>query len=176
MTSRCRWVASMNTYAPWRIGFIGTAILAALIILASARSERVQSLADYITAICATSLRSPPREEVPYLSETIDAMTKMMVDMGIQPTGDVDHDFVEMMVPHHKGAINMAVAVLRYGRNARIKRLAQEIIVTQQQEIAAMRLAVGEPLPPSAASPSQIQSVHQTTSPTHSAALPNTEQ
>ena len=42
-----------------------------------------------------------------------------------------------------------AIAVLRYGRNAQIRRLAQEIIVTQQQEIAAMRLALGEPLPPS---------------------------
>jgi hypothetical protein len=48
----------------------------------------------------------------------------------------------------------MAVAVLRYGRNERIGRLAQEIIVTQQQEIAAMRLAVGEPLPSS--DPSQV--------------------
>jgi hypothetical protein len=49
----------------------------------------------------------------------------------------------------------MAQAVLRYGRNPQIKRLAQEIIVTQQQEIVVMRLAVGEPTPPSAASPTQ---------------------
>jgi uncharacterized protein (DUF305 family) len=59
------------------------------------------------------------------------------------------------MVPHHQGAIDMAIAVLRYGRNAQIRRLAQEIIVTQQQEIAAMRLAVGEAAPPSVASPTQ---------------------
>jgi hypothetical protein len=44
---------------------------------------------------------------------------------------------------------------LRYGRNVQIRRLAQEIIVTQQQEIAAMRLAVGDPLPPSVPSPTQ---------------------
>jgi hypothetical protein len=37
----------------------------------------------------------------------------------------------------------------------RRQRLSQEIVVTQQQEIAAMRLAVGEELPPSAASPTQ---------------------
>jgi len=47
------------------------------------------------------------------------------------------------MVPHHQGAIDMALAVLRHGRNPQIRRLAQEIIVTQQQEIAVMRLAVG---------------------------------
>ena len=77
-------------------------------------------------------------------------MAKMMAAMTVDPTGDVDRDFVAMMVPHHQGAIDMAVALLRYGRNERLKRLAQEIIVTQQQEIAAMRLAIGEPLPPSA--------------------------
>ena len=54
-----------------------------------------------------------------------------------------------MMVPHHQGAIDMALAVLRYGHNEQLRRMAQEIIVTQQQEIAAMRLALGEPLPPS---------------------------
>jgi hypothetical protein len=47
----------------------------------------------------------------------------------------------------------MAVAILRYGHNEQVRRLAQEIIVDQQQEIAAMRLAVGEPLPPTAAAP-----------------------
>jgi hypothetical protein len=76
-------------------------------------------------------------------------MTKMMAGMTIKPTGDVDHDFVEMMVPHHQGAIDMAQALLRYGHNEPLRRLAQEIVVTQQQEIAAMRLALHEPLPPS---------------------------
>jgi hypothetical protein len=54
----------------------------------------------------------------------------------------------------------MAQAVLRYGQNEQLRRLAQEIIVTQQQEIAAMRLAIGDALPPSVASPTQPASVH----------------
>jgi uncharacterized protein (DUF305 family) len=93
--------------------------------------------------------------EAAFLEENDAAMKKMMNDMAVKPAGDVDVDFVAMMVPHHQGAIDMALAVLRHGRNPQIKRLAQEIIVTQQQEIAAMRLAVGEPLPASAASPTQ---------------------
>ena len=94
-------------------------------------------------------------EESPFLRENGAAMTKMMDGMSVKPTGDVDADFVAMMVPHHQGAIEMAQAVLRYGRNPQIKRLGQEIIVTQQQEIAVMLLAVGEPMPPSATSPTQ---------------------
>jgi uncharacterized protein (DUF305 family) len=94
-------------------------------------------------------------DEAPFLAENDAAMAKMMNDMAVKPTGDIDRDFVAMMVPHHQGAIDMALAVLRHGHNEQIKRLAQEIIVTQQQEIAAMRLAVGEPLPPSTPAPTQ---------------------
>ena len=95
-------------------------------------------------------------QEAAFLAENQAAMNKMMAGMNIKPTGDVDHDFTAMMIPHHQGAIDMAQAELRYGRNEQLRRMAQEIIVTQQQEIAAMRLAAGEPLPPSAPAPDQI--------------------
>ena len=71
-------------------------------------------------------------------------MANMMSEMAVRPTGDVDADFVATMTAHHQGAIEMAKAVLRYGRNAQIKRLAQEIIVTATARDQAMRLAVGE--------------------------------
>lgn len=97
--------------------------------------------------------------EAPFLAENKAAMTKMMDGMAVKPTGDVDRDFVAMMVPHHQGAIDMAVAVLRHGHNEQLRRLAQEIIVTQQEEIAAMHKAVGDPLPPSAPAPTQATRV-----------------
>jgi Domain of unknown function (DUF305) len=100
----------------------------------------------------ATPLAAGP-EEAPFLAENDAAMSKMMAEMKITPSGDVDADFVAMMVPHHQGAIDMAKAELRYGRNEQLRRIAQEIIVTQQQEIAAMRVALGQPLSPSGSSP-----------------------
>ncbi len=115
-----------------------------------------QSLADYISAICAKSFRSASAGEAPYLAENISAMTKMMVDMGIRPSGDVDTDFVAMMVPHHRGAIEMAQAELRYGRNEPLRRMAQGIIVTQLQEITAMGLSLSQPLRPTVPPPDQI--------------------
>jgi uncharacterized protein (DUF305 family) len=96
--------------------------------------------------------------ESQFIAANEEAMSKMMADMTVAPTGDIDRDFVAMMVPHHQGAIDMARLLLRYGKNEQLKRLAQEIIVTQQEEIAAMRLAVGEPLPPSIPSPTQPSS------------------
>lgn len=112
---------------------------------------------------------APPQlaQEAPFLAENATAMEKMMADMDMKPTGDVDADFVAMMVPHHQGAIDMALAVLRYGKNEQIRRLAQEIIVTQQQEIAAMRLALGQPLPPSTPAPTQPGPAAPASAPPH---------
>jgi hypothetical protein len=119
----------------------------------AAGPDNAPFLAAYVYSMCRPSLGTTFREEVPFLVENQAAMMTMMAGMGIRPSGDVDRDFVDMMVPHHQGAIDMAQAVLRYGHNEKIRRLAQGIIVTQQQEIAVMRLAVNEPLPPSIASP-----------------------
>jgi len=91
--------------------------------------------------------------ETPFLAENQVAMERMMAGMVIKPSGNVDQDFAAMMIPHHQGAIDMAQAELRYGRNELLRRIAQEIVVEQQQEIVAMRLALGQPLPPSSVAP-----------------------
>ena len=108
---------------------------------------------------------APADAEAPFLAENATAMDRMMAGMTIKPTGDVDADFTAMMIPHHQGAIDMALAELRYGKNEQLRRIAQEIIVDQQQEIAAMHLALGQPLPPSAPAPTQVSSHAPTSSP-----------
>jgi hypothetical protein len=84
------------------------------------------------------------------------AMAKMMAAMNSKSSGDVDRDFAAMMIAHHQGAIEMAQTQLRYGKNEQLRRIAQEIIVDQLQEIAAMRMALNQPLPPSAPAPTQL--------------------
>lgn len=105
------------------------------------------------TPICLAHGTDAAESERPFLADNQRAMDKMMEGMAAKPTGDVDSDFAAMMIPHHQGAIDMAVLELGYGRNEQLRRIAQEIIVDQQQEIAAMRLALGQPLPPAAAAP-----------------------
>ncbi len=95
--------------------------------------------------------------EALFLAQNQAAMDRMMAGMSVRPAGDVDQDFTAMMIPHHQGAIDMAQAELRYGHNEQLRRIAQEIVVEQQQEIAAMRLALGQPLPSSVASPDQVR-------------------
>ena len=85
----------------------------------------------------------------------VSATARMHAAMDVPFTGDADRDFARMMIPHHQGAIDMALAELRYGKDKRLKRLAQEIIVDQQQEIAVMHLALGDPPVPGSAAPTQ---------------------
>ena len=116
------WGIASPTPRRWLIG-ARTALLAASAGSLVACSGEPRSLASYIAAICSTPFRSAPAAEAPYLAENVAAMTKMMIDMGIRPSGDVDADFVAMMVPHHQGAIEMARAELRYGHNEQLKRI-----------------------------------------------------
>ena len=132
----------------------GTAILAARVLIAFA----VPSLALAHEAHPANPPAAVSADEAAFLKENEAAMNKMMNDMAVAPTGDVDRDFVAMMNPHHQGAIDMAVIELRYGKNEQLRRIAQEIIVDQMQEIAAMKLAIGEPVPDSTPAPTQSQS------------------
>ena len=150
------------------------AVTAGLIATASALAANpteAPSLGEYITSICSAAFGSAPPQEARFLSENVGAMTRMMTGMEIKPSGDVDQDFAAMMIPHHQGAMDMAQAELRHGHNEQLRRIAQEIIVDQQQEIAAMRLALGQPLPPSVAAPDQPSDLwkgapHPTSTPT----------
>jgi hypothetical protein len=81
--------------------------------------------------------RSDGSDETPFLSENDAAMSKMMADMTVKPTGDIDRDFVAMMVPHHRG-------VWRRKSSSRSSRRLPR---------CASRLAIQ--LPPSVAAPTQ---------------------
>jgi uncharacterized protein (DUF305 family) len=59
--------------------------------------------------------------------------------MNIRMTGDADVDFVQGMIPHHQGAVDMAKIVLQYGADPDIKKMAQDIIAAQDKEIAMFR-------------------------------------
>lgn len=67
------------------------------------------------------------------------AMQAMMAKMHAEYTGDVDRDFITMMIPHHQGAIDMAEAQLKYGRDEQLKRLSRAIVAKQRDEIAEMQ-------------------------------------
>ena len=63
---------------------------------------------------------------------------RMMKAMAVPMTGDADRDFVAGMLPHHRGAVDMAGVELRYGKDPAMRRLARAIIAAQRKEISQM--------------------------------------
>lgn len=71
-----------------------------------------------------------------------DAMDMSMKGMSMMldgKTGDAfDQAFIEMMIPHHEGAIDMAKLAQKNAGHTEIKKMADDIISAQQKEIDQM--------------------------------------
>ncbi len=104
---------------------------AVLLFVASAQAQMAHDHAGHAPA--------SPGEAQTFEQMMAESMSRMDKDMSIAHTGNPDRDFAAMMIPHHQGAIDMAKAELQFGRDPVLRRLAQGIIVEQQQEIELMR-------------------------------------
>jgi uncharacterized protein (DUF305 family) len=72
--------------------------------------------------------------------EMSDSMKRMMQTVSqAHLTGDQDHDFLVLMIPHHQAAVDMAQVEVRRGAQPQVKALAQEIVRGQTQQVAQMR-------------------------------------
>ncbi|OGA60806.1 MAG: DUF305 domain-containing protein [Betaproteobacteria bacterium RIFCSPLOWO2_12_FULL_65_14] len=80
-------------------------------------------------------------QEYERFAKAMDAgMRRMMRAMhGAGASGDVDRDFLAMMIPHHEGAVEMARLALVHGRDPVARRLAEDIIASQTAEIEGMK-------------------------------------
>jgi len=98
------------------------------------------SIAGLAIAQSSHSDTSSGQAEPTFAAQMMQAMERMDAGMmAAKPTGNPDRDFAAMMIPHHQGAIDMAKVELIYGRDPVLRRLAQGIIVEQQQEIELMQ-------------------------------------
>ncbi len=131
----------MKTRRLGRSGLTALLVLAFIVGSAAARTARISD-------------REASTEDFQAMMN--DATKRMHAEMHVPFTGDADRDFARLMIPHHQGAIDMAIVELRFGKDERLKRLAQEIIVSQQQEIAVMHLALGDALPPGSPAPTRL--------------------
>src|SRR6266702_1836150 len=72
------------------------------------------------------------------LMKNMETMNAAMI--AVEPSGNNDADFVNVMLPHHQAAVDMARTELLYGSDPQMRRLAQEIITDQESEIQLMQL------------------------------------
>jgi uncharacterized protein (DUF305 family) len=86
----------------------------------------------------AVTTSTPPQPDTPSTAAFVEANEKMHRAMDIRYSGKPSLDFLSAMIPHHRGAIEMAQIALRYSTDRQTRRLAQKIIAAQQAEIAQM--------------------------------------
>lgn len=88
----------------------------------------------------AQSHSSRSEQSKDYQSAYIDIFNKMKEGMNTAPnTGNVNLDFVLEMIPHHEGGIDMAKAIIKYGTNEDVKKIAQNIVTSQEAQIPLMQ-------------------------------------
>ena len=123
-----------------RLIFVGT-VMAAAVLALQAQKYIAQSATSTGSWSPAPTAKFVASTEKAFDQLMADAMNVMHKGMHSAPyTGEPDRDFVTMMIPHHQGAIDMAKALLLYGKDPQMRRLAQEIITDQQSEIELMQL------------------------------------
>ncbi len=63
----------------------------------------------------------------------------MSMDMDLLTTAKpFDRAFIDMMIPHHQGAIRMARAELAQGKDPKLRAIADAIVAAQKKEITQM--------------------------------------
>jgi uncharacterized protein (DUF305 family) len=64
---------------------------------------------------------------------------RMHREMAMEYTGNVDADFVRNMIAHHQGAVDMAKIEVAFGKDPKIRQLAEAVVKAQEDEIAMMK-------------------------------------
>ena len=118
--------------------------------LAQGKDPEIRKMAESIAAAQGQEIAAMKKLEatLPPGDSTVDHMNDpLMQSMQVAmphndrdgATGSMDKDFVQAMIPHHEGAVAMAKVQLERGRNAELKRMAQQMIDDQTREIAQFR-------------------------------------
>ena len=87
--------------------------------------------------LCLSAVSLAADNASPSSNAYMEAMAKMNKAMPSQ-TGDPDVDFVQMMIPHHQAALEMAKAELKFGKDAKARAMAEKLIEAQEKEIAEL--------------------------------------
>jgi uncharacterized protein (DUF305 family) len=64
---------------------------------------------------------------------------RMQRDMAIPLSGTIDADFARLMIANHEGAIDMAKLAIAFGKDAQVRKIAEETVRTKEAEIATIR-------------------------------------
>lgn len=121
------------------------------IVLKHGKDAAVRKLANGIIAAQKTEIaqmsawlarngsQAPSADAAAVAKAFTEANAKMHGDMTMSYTGNADVDFMKGMIPHHEGAVAMARVLLQFGKDAELRKLAENVVRSQNEEITLMR-------------------------------------
>ena len=85
-------------------------------------------------------ITEPTKKDQGYNEDYKTIFNNMKKAMNTAPnTDNYNLNFVLEMTPHHEGGINMAKAIVKYGSNPEVKKIAENIITSQEAQIPIMK-------------------------------------
>lgn len=73
------------------------------------------------------------------MNKRMQMMNKMMVQHLGEGDQQYDARFIDMMIPHHEGAVMMARHALKHSQHPELKAMAEKVIKDQEKEIKQMK-------------------------------------
>lgn len=66
-------------------------------------------------------------------------INKMNQDMVLPFSGNADIDFTKRLIAHHQAGVDMAKVVLAFGKDAEVKKAAEDVVKANEAEIAGLQ-------------------------------------
>jgi uncharacterized protein (DUF305 family) len=112
----------------------------------TAQNAEIRTLTTVATSLGVTVAKMPANgqmsaqtmRDLDTLGVTMSQSGMMMNMSDLDGAKPFDRKFIDMMIPHHQGAIRMARAELAKGRNAKLRSIARAIVTAQAAEIRQM--------------------------------------
>jgi uncharacterized protein (DUF305 family) len=112
----------------------------------AAQNAEIRQLTTIATSLGVTPAKMPTNgqmssqtmRDLDTLGVTMSQSGMMMNMSDLDGAKPFDRMFIDMMIPHHQGAIRMARAELAKGKNAKLRSIARGIITAQAAEIRQM--------------------------------------
>jgi uncharacterized protein (DUF305 family) len=112
----------------------------------TAQNAEIRTLTTVATSLGVTAAKMPANgqmsaqtmRDLDTLGVTMSQSGMMMNMSDLDGAKPFDRKFIDMMIPHHQGAIRMARAELAKGRNAKLRSIARAIVTAQAAEIRQM--------------------------------------
>lgn len=96
-------------------------------------------LALVLVAGCSSDEKSSPMSSADAGSDARSTVTADAASGSDAATSSFDQQFIDMMTPHHQGAVEMAKIAQTRGEHAEIKTMANAIISAQEKEIGELK-------------------------------------